>query len=207
MPEVYGPAEGDWRPLQPHDVASLLVDTNVPWWVAGGWALDLFLGFQTRPHGDLDVGILRRDAARIIAGLPGWELFEATAGMLYRLDRNERPRAEVNSLWCRPCNAHGWSLELMLDEADGDEWVFRRLPTIRMPFARAIGHTADGIPYLTPEIQLLYKSKRPQAKDQNDFERVLERLGDDQRVWLYDALSMVDPGHAWLMKLPRTRCR
>lgn len=65
----------------------------------------------------------------------------------------------------------------MLDEADGDAWVFRRLSAIRMPLARAIRHTADGIAYLTPEIQLLYKARHPRAKDQDDFERVLERLG------------------------------
>ena len=29
------------------------------WWVAGGWALDLFLGRMTRPHHDVDVAILR----------------------------------------------------------------------------------------------------------------------------------------------------
>lgn len=201
MPELYGPAEGHWRSTQPHDVAALLVEINRPWWVAGGWALDLFLGVQTRPHGDLDVGILRRDAAGVMAGLMGWEAFEADSGRLYRLSPGERPRPEVNSLWCRPCHAHSWSLELMLDEADGDVWVFRRLPNVRMSLARAIRHTADGTPYLTPEIQLLYKARRPRDKDQDDFERVLQRLGADQRVWLYDALSRVDPGHAWLAKL------
>jgi len=190
--------------MQPHDVAALLVGINLPWWVAGGSALDLFIGFQTRPHGDLDVGVLRRDAAGVIAGLSGWEFFEATAGMLYRLGRYEIPRAEINSLWCRPCNTRDWSLELMLDEADGDTWVFRRRPTVRMPLQRAIRHTADGIPYLTPEIQLLYKARHSRAKDQGDFERVLERLDADERVWLYDALSAVEPEHVWLTTLRRS---
>jgi Aminoglycoside-2''-adenylyltransferase len=187
--------------MQPHDLAALLVETDMPWWVAGGWALDLFLGFQTRPHGDLDVGILRRDAAGAMAGLLGWEAFESESGMLYRLGHNERPRPHVNSIWCRPCNAQAWALELMLDEAEGDMWVFRRLPNVRMPLARAVRHTEDGIPYLTPEIQLLYKARRPRDKDQDDFQRVLQRLGANQRMWLYEALSMVDPGHAWLTEL------
>ncbi len=201
MSEVYGPAEGHWRPVQPRDVAALLLQVNVPWWIAGGWALDLFLGSQTRPHDDLDIGILRRDAAGIMAALPGWEFFEAAVGMLYRLGCYEQPRAEVNSLWCRPCNTQSWSLELMLDDADGDTWVFRRQPAVRMPLARAVRYTADQIPYLTPEIQLLYKARRPRAKDQDDFERVLERLGTDERSWLYVSLSEIDPQHAWLTKL------
>lgn len=201
MPEIYGPAEGHWSPMQPHGVAALLVEIDVRWWVAGGCALDLFLGFQTRTHADFDVGVLRRDVARVMAGLSGWEFFEARSGMLHRLGPYEQPRAEVNSLWCRPGSAHTWSLEFMLDEADGDHWVFRRRPGIRMPLARAISHSADGIPYLTPEIQLLYKARRPRPKDEDDFERVLHRLGADQRVWLYDALSVVEPQHAWLAKL------
>ena len=187
--------------MQPHDVAKLLVGINVPWWVAGGWALDLFLGFQTRSHGDVDVGVLRRDVMDVIAGLSGWEFFEATSETLYRLDRYECPRPDVNSLWCRPRSADGWSLELMLDEADADVWVFRRLPTIRMPLAGAIRRTPDGIPYITPEIQLLYKARGPRPKDQDDFERVLERLGPCELVWLCEALSKVDPEHAWLTKL------
>ena len=32
-----------------------------PWFVCGGWALDLFIGKQTREHHDLDIGIFRRD--------------------------------------------------------------------------------------------------------------------------------------------------
>jgi hypothetical protein len=72
---------------------------------------------------------------------------------------------EVNSLWCRPRSSDGWSLELMLDEADVKVWVFRRLPTIRMLLASAIRRTPDGIPYIIPGIQLLYKARRPRAKD------------------------------------------
>lgn len=176
----------------------MLAGISVPWWVAGGWALDLFLGSQTRPHDDFDVGVLRRNVADVMAGLPGWEFFEAQAQTLYRLDSRQRPRPEVNSLWCRPRNAQAWSLELVLDEADGDTWVFRRLPAIRMPLARAIRRAPDAIPYLAPEIQLLYKARLPRARDQADLERVLERLGPAARDWLWDALSQVDPAHAWL---------
>ena len=103
----------------------------------------------------------------------------------------------------RPSHAQCWSFELMLDEAQGKDWVFRRLPTIRMPLANVIKRTQEGIPYLTPEIQLLYKARHPRAKDQDDFVRVLPRLASDERTWLSEALSAIDPGHAWLAKLTR----
>jgi hypothetical protein len=201
MSQFHGPAEGDWLPLQPHDAATLLAQVTLPWWIAGGWALDLFLGDQTRAHEDLDVGILRRDVIDVITHLSGWEVFEAQSQTLYRLEAGERPRLDVNSLWCRPRHAQRWSFELMLDEAQGKDWVFRRLPTVRMPLANLIKRTQEGIPYLTPEIQLLYKARHPRAKDQDDFLRVLPRLGASARAWLIDALSTIDSAHAWLAKL------
>ncbi|GAA0674076.1 hypothetical protein GCM10010193_28630 [Kitasatospora atroaurantiaca] len=38
-----------WTPTQ---VAARLVGTSAPWYVAGGWAVDLFKGEQTRHHSE-----------------------------------------------------------------------------------------------------------------------------------------------------------
>jgi hypothetical protein len=201
MPELYGPANGAWTSLKPREAVSLLAELQTPWWVAGGWALDLFLGFPTREHADFDVGLLRRDVAEIHSVLCGWAFFEARSGNLYRLDRNEQPHPEVSSLWCRPANSRDWSLELMLDDSDGDDWVFRRRPAVRMPLSSAIRRTLDGIPYLAPEIQLLYKARSPREKDQIDFQLVLDQLPSDGRQWLCKALAKVEPDHVWLTRL------
>ena len=50
-----------WRAWHPDEAAHLLAGTEVPWAVAGGWAIDLHLGRQTREHGDLEVAIPRAD--------------------------------------------------------------------------------------------------------------------------------------------------
>jgi hypothetical protein len=182
-------------------VAALLAEVNRPWWVAGGWALDLFLGFQTRAHDDLDVGVLRRDVLAVTASLGGWEFFEARLNALYRLGDGEAPRAEVNSMWCRPCGEQRWTFELLIDDAHADDWVFRRSPALQMPLDKVIRRTPTGIPFLTPEIQLLYKARHLRTRDQDDFEQVLPRLGSGERTWLCDALSRIDSEHAWLMTL------
>lgn len=58
-------ARGDdlhrWQPLRPDEIGELLADCRVTWWIAGGWAIDLFLGESTREHSDIDVLILRKD--------------------------------------------------------------------------------------------------------------------------------------------------
>jgi hypothetical protein len=74
------------------------ISLTAPWWVAGGWALDLFLGFSTRPHKDLDIGIARRDVSTVCRSLNEWEFHEARAGTLTPLTPGDAPRAEVNSL-------------------------------------------------------------------------------------------------------------
>ncbi|MGM7683701.1 nucleotidyltransferase domain-containing protein [Cytobacillus sp. Hm23] len=39
----------------------LMSSYNKPWFIAGGWAIDLFIGKQTRPHHDLEIAIFRKD--------------------------------------------------------------------------------------------------------------------------------------------------
>ncbi|WP_410627783.1 hypothetical protein [Amycolatopsis sp. cmx-8-4] len=56
-------------------------------------------------------------------------------------------------------------------------------------------HSAAGIPYLVPEVQLFYKSARPRPKDEQDFAAVLPVLDRAQRRWLADALGTAHPWH------------
>jgi len=67
---------GLWQPWQPEEVAKFFSTLTVPWWIAGGWALDLFLGVQTREHEDIDILFLRRDQHEIRAQLQGCGMFK-----------------------------------------------------------------------------------------------------------------------------------
>ena len=107
-----------WRALEPPAAHQIMRAVDAPWWIAGGWAIDLFVGARTREHKDLDVGVRRADASRIIAALFEWEFFEAKDGALSLLAPGADPRAGVNSLWGRPVGEPHWELELMLDASD-----------------------------------------------------------------------------------------
>jgi hypothetical protein len=76
-------------------------------------------------------------------------------------------------------------------------WHYRRQPEITRPLSTLIRVTDDGIPYLAPEVQLLYKSRTPREKDDADFERVLPRLDTEQRAWMRDALARTTDPHGW----------
>jgi hypothetical protein len=92
-------------------------------------------------------------------------------------------------------------LEVLLNEARADLWVFRRDARITRPLAACHLKTPTGVPFLSPEIVLLYKSKQPRAKDEQDFAAVIERLEPERRTWLREALSICYAGHHWLNRL------
>jgi len=175
----------------------LLAPVDAPWWIAGGQAIDLWLGRQTRVHADLDVQILQRDQHRFRAALDGWELAVAHEGVLTPWTDGDLPDV-ANALWCRPVGAAAWAFELLLAPARDDVWVFRRDDRVTRPLA-AIGFTTDdGIPVVVPEVQLLFKAKEGRPRDEADLASVLPELADDQRAWLADAIQLVHPDHPWV---------
>jgi hypothetical protein len=198
MPAVGPPSHESWGALTPDEIVVLLSAVRSLWWVAGGWALDLFLGKVTRAHKDLDIGIFRKDAAIVLAELPGWEFFEVKDGVLTQLIDGNALHPDVNSLWCKRTSATQWEFELMLDGWDGEFWIFRRDARITYPLSSAIRRDPEGIAYLAPEIQLLYKARATRAQDQADFDHVVPHLDRDARTWLRDSLMSTDPEHAWI---------
>jgi len=167
----------DWEPLRPADAAELLGGLDVPWWIAGGWALD---ALAPRAHEDLDVMVLRRDVDRVAAALPGWELDD-----------------KGNSVWARPPGTERWHLEFVLDDADGDTWRYRRDARVTRPL------DSLGVPRgpLAPEVVLLYKAKDDGEKARSDFAAVVPLLAADARAWLRNAVALAHPDSAHLAVL------
>ena len=46
-----------WDAGGPEDITQLLSGVRTPWYVASGWALDLYRGAQTREHEDLEIAV------------------------------------------------------------------------------------------------------------------------------------------------------
>jgi len=172
------------------------------WWIAGGWAIDLWLGSKTRDHVDLDVATLRRSQRDFWERLDGWDLHLGTAPDVVEPWRDgDVVPLPLHAVWCRPSPTSPWAFELLLNDSDETQWLFRRDHDVRMPLADIGGTSNDGIPYLAPEIVLLYKAKNVREHDVRDFESALPSLDAAQRRWLRDAIDVVHPGHPWSERL------
>jgi hypothetical protein len=190
-----------WQGLSVKEVAALLDDLPARWWIAGGWAIDLFVGAATRDHQDVDVAVLRLDQLAVQAHLDGWDLRVAHNGRLTPWAAGQLLGAHEHGIWARPTPASPWRLELLVDDAVDRQWVYRRNPAVRLPLELLGRTTSTGIPYLRPEVVLLYKAKRPRATDEQDASMVIPRLSSTARGWLAAAIAKETPDHHWLQLL------
>jgi len=200
-PRDVGPDEAKWEPLTPQQVADLLRGLDVPWWIAGGWALDLFAGRQTRAHEDIEISVFRGDEDTIRQRLAGWEFFVAKDRTLTPLAAGKPLPADAHELWCREPGRDTWQLEILIEERKDGRWFYRRNERIGVNEKDIGRFTNDGIPYIRPDIQLLYKSKGQRANDEQDLLAVLPRLDAAQRATLSAWISAGDPTHRWLARL------
>jgi hypothetical protein len=184
----------------PGEVAQRLAGIAAPWYVAAGWALDLFRGRQTRRHGDIEIAIPAARFPELRGRFPGYALDAAGSG---RIRENAAPQvlASTHQTWLRdPATGH-YLLDVFREPHDGDTWICRHDQTIRLPYSDIIQRTADGIPYLTPELVLLFKAKNARPKDQADFDATLPHMTPRQRDDLAGLLARAHPGHPWLAAL------
>ena len=190
--------EWRWKPLAPEEAARLLRGFPAPWWIAGGWAIDLHLGRKTRGHEDLDVAVLRGDQLRLRSHLSSWDIRIAHEGRLELWPEGQRLELPRQGLWARRDPEGPWQLDLLLQEHEDNVWRYRRDPAVAVPLDEIGLSTDEGIPYLRPEIVLLFKSKARREHDEADLEAVLPGLGPAAQARLKGWLPA---GHPWLGRI------
>jgi hypothetical protein len=142
-------------------VARVMRGYRHPWFVSGGWAIDLFVGRVTREHTDIEVGAFfpHQDALR--RHLRDWELarirddaWEPWADG----DTIELPEFQIQA---RSSRRSPHVFDLFLNPLDGGEGLSRRHRDLRRAAkdiaARTVGcgGVPHDVPYLVPEVQLL----------------------------------------------------
>lgn len=182
--------EKPWLPFTPSEVKVLLEGAPFRWWIAGGYAIEHFVGRSVRTHGDIDVLLLRKDGALARNWLADWDCWAADPpGSLRPWSVGEALPLSVSDVWCRRSSGNPWRFQLMLDDGDDGYWRSRRDPRVSKPISELGWNDVDGISFLAPEVQLFYKVKAPRPKDTADLVATLPLLDHGQKNWLKNAIA------------------
>jgi hypothetical protein len=195
------PDDADWEGWRPETAAHVLAGVDVPWAVAAGWAIDLFLGHQRREHDDLELAVPASRFREVAGALSELEFHVIGPGTSVPVDRAGALLDTHHQTWGLDRAANRWRVDLFREPSDGDTWICRRDPRIRLPYSEVIEHTNGGIPYVRPEIVLLFKAKHARPKDEGDLAAVLPRLDASRRRLLAGWLEQVHPVHFWIADL------
>jgi len=187
------------------------------WSLCGGWAVDAWLGRQTREHGDIDVSVFAEHQHALFDHLAGWQLLAHSPDAPGHDGEWWDGRRRLNHpshIHARPPERSGavpaggiataedgFTLEFQIDGLFGDEQILNKEPRVSLPLGRAVRLSPWGLPALVPEALLFYKSKDLRRRDKLDFLALVPHLTDEQRDWLRTAISLV--GHPWVAQLSR----
>ncbi len=190
MTDEFGP----WAPLTIDEVSRMLTPLGLRWWFAGGHALELHVGRSWRDHADIDVGICRRDVRLLAPLLDAWRIDVAADGNLTRWTGQPLDAAtNENNLWIGR-RGGAWALDVLIGDGDDERWIFRRDPSLSLPWDEVVMVASTGERYLAAWLQLLFKSRGNRDKDHVDATVVIPTLRHDHRTLLS---SWLPTDHPW----------
>ncbi len=193
---IYGPQQ----PWTPSEAGEVMAGVGVPWWVAGGWAIEAFTGV-VRPHEDIDLSVLRRDVGAVRAHLEAdWHLWAASDRGLLHLPPGREVPDHAEQVWVRRHALAPWRGEVLLNPDRDGRWVFKRDPSLVLPLDEATWER-DGVRFLRPELVLAHKAASGRPKDDADLEAALPLLDPRQVDLVRRAVSQQRADHAWRARL------
>ncbi len=189
-----------WSPLSPLDVQGIFKDADFPWWIAGGYAIEDFVGHSYREHDDIDILVLRSDLQKIREKMKAWQMCPSDPpGTLREWKDNEVLPDSVRDIWGRKSSESDWAFQIMVNDCKNNQFIYKRDSSIQFDIESFTRKSANGISYLAPELQLLYKGKSIREKDNTDFQACFPLLDSTKQDWLKGMLAKCySSNHPWL---------
>lgn len=187
-----------WNAWTPAEVAQRLSRVAVPWCVAAGWALHLFADAAARDHDDIEIAVPDRRFNEIVDALSDFEWDVVGDGRIWPFPEQ---RANHFQTWLREPGKGIYRMDVFREPSIGEHWVCRRDARITLSYNELILRSSNGIPFVIPEVALLFKAKHIRPKDVEDFHNVLPAMDQARRSRLHSWLSQVHPGHPWIETL------
>jgi len=208
-----------------NQVNKILSNQQFEYAFCGGYAIDLFLNYESRKHGDIDIFAYWKDRDSIILYMQslGFEVYEMLGGgkAHHITDINIQMKMKRNIFCCKKdCELVKLSItnendiydidffhigqsklnfiEFLFNDKTDTELLYARNHTVKRKLEDAILFN-NGIPYLAPEICLLYKSTDTEREGyQQDYDLAIRKMNKEQIEWLSSAINFLYPeGHKW----------
>src|SRR5436309_2225633 len=112
------PDDAEWDGWRPEEAARRLRGLDAPWYVAAGWAIDLFLGAERREHDDLELGVPAARFAEVVPALAGLELHVVGPGTAVPLDEAGVLLDTHHQTWALDRQANVWRLDVFREPSD-----------------------------------------------------------------------------------------
>ena len=195
----------------------LFKNCGFPYYVCGGFALELFLGKAMRSHSDLDISIFeenRKDAVEFLLAA-GWKVYQRSQYQKQIFDANDPLVLECRNIWAiKPGsqiivvpidgeeNLYDFEIlgqqtefnfiEMVVDAKDEHNFLLGKDRNVSRAMDKAILFNGD-IPYMAPELVLFLKSHPTYLTHEWHKEKT---PGD------FEALipALPDESREWLMK-------
>ena len=160
----------------------LFKNCGFPYYVCGGFALEMFTESTWRSHSDLDISIFeenRKDAVELLLA-NGWNVYQRGQFQKRIFDGDDPLVLECRNIWAikpgshivlKPIegeeNLYDYEMlendqkefifiEMVIDIKKDDHFIFRNHPMLSRVMDKAILFK-DGIPYMAPELVLFLK--------------------------------------------------
>jgi hypothetical protein len=182
-----------WNPWHPRDFARAWMPTFIGSLPVGGRSISSWV--RTRDHEDLEVAVASSFFETLPPRVPDFDFWVPQGEGKLAPMSVETLTAESHQTWAYERAAQVWRFDVFREQHDGDTWICRRDTSIRRRYPEVFEMSADGIPYLRPEICLLFEAKAVRDKDRADFKAALPGMSLAQRAWLHAALRRVHPDH------------
>ncbi len=169
-----------WRSLPVESLRTELSGFDA-WVLGGGWSVVRITGADTRPHGDIDIGVFRSDLEACLTTLGRGRVFLCRDGSHHAWDGAKIP-ADVHDIWVTDLEGRYWVLQVMVFDDEGDRVIYRRDQRISWS-KRHHAVEVDGLKVLNPLITFLFKANKPQMEDKeaHDLMRLIEHFGSPRR--------------------------
>ncbi len=200
-PQEFDRWYGGWDPLDPVTIVDFMAGFDRPWWIIGGWSIEVFTGVA-RDHEDMDISILSSDvqAFREFLG-DRWTPWNVDEGWFRPFDdrfADVRPDSQV---WVRRDARSPWVLDVPFTPDSDGRWTNKRHLAHTEDLDDVTWVAPDGLRYARPEVTLMFKAAQVRAKDRRDAEVAIPLLHADARRWLRDTVARYAPEHEWVRTL------